>query len=90
MDAAARYLRTRNPLKGNPMSTRMAIAALIYMMVNAVVFGIGAVTVLSIPSLSENATIWLPAVVVTSFILSAPLAWYIAPRMRSRAYKATH
>jgi hypothetical protein len=49
-----------------------------------------AVTVLSIPSLSENATIWLPAVVVTSFILSAPLAWYIAPRMRSRAYKATH
>ncbi len=72
------------------MSNRLAIAALIYMMVNAVVFGIGAVTVLSIPSLSENATVWLPAVVVASFILSAPLAWFIAPRMRNRADKMTH
>ncbi len=71
------------------MSTRLAISALIYMMVNAVVFGIGAVTVLSIPSLSENATVWLPTVVVASFILSAPLAWFIAPHMRSRAHKMT-
>ncbi len=72
------------------MSTRLAIAAVIYMMVNAVVFGIGAVTVLSVPSLSENAPVWIPAVVVTSFILSAPIAWFIAPLMRSRAYKETH
>ena len=69
------------------MSTRLAIAALIYMMVNAVVFGIGAVTVLSIPSLSENATVWLPTVVLASFVIAAPIAWYIAPHMRSRFHK---
>jgi hypothetical protein len=62
---------------------------MIYMMVNAVVFGIGAITVLSIPSLSENAPVWLPAVVIASFVISAPIAWYIAPHMRSRAHKAT-
>ncbi len=69
------------------MSTRLAIAALIYMMVNAVVFGIGAVTVLSIPSLSENATVWLPTVVIVSFVLAAPIAWLIAPHMRSRFHR---
>jgi hypothetical protein len=37
------------------MSTRVYIAALISTMVNAVVFGIGAVTVLSIPALSAYA-----------------------------------
>ncbi len=69
------------------MSTRLGIAALIYMMVNAVVFGVGAITVLSIPSLKENATVWLPSVVIASFVIAAPIAWFIAPHMRSRARK---
>ena len=68
------------------MSRRFAIAALIYMMVNAVLFGIGAVTVLSIPTLSENAKIWLPLVVAASFALAIPLSWKIAPRLRLRRH----
>ena len=66
------------------MSRRFGIAAVIYMVVNAVLFGIGAVTVLSIPGLSENAKIWLPVVIVASFIVAVPLSWFIAPRLRSR------
>jgi hypothetical protein len=89
MHAAARFPDMRKFLKGTTMSTRLAIAALIYMMVNAVVFGIGAVAVLSIPSLSDNAMVWLPTVVITSFVLAAPIAWSIAPHMRSRAHKPT-
>jgi hypothetical protein len=63
---------------------RLRVAALIYMMVNAVVFGVGLTTVLMIPSLAQHAFFWIPAVIVTSFILSAPLAWFIAPFMMMR------
>ena len=52
------------------MSTRVYIAALISTMVNAVVFGIGAVTVLSIPALSAYAAYLLPIVVALSFAIS--------------------
>lgn len=66
------------------MSTRFRLALLIYGMVNAVIFGAGAITVLSLPSLQEEWPILLPVVVVASLVLAAPLAWAIAPRMRSR------
>lgn len=66
------------------MTTRWAIAALVYMMTNAVLFGIGATIVLSVPTLATQAMVLMPAVVVGSFVLGAPLAWYIAPMLRSR------
>ncbi|WP_133122805.1 hypothetical protein [Zhengella mangrovi] len=44
------------------MSTRLAIAALIYLVVNAVLFGIGATTVLSVPALDTHAMSILPPV----------------------------
>lgn len=66
------------------MSTRFRLALLIYGMANAVIFGAGAITVLSFPSLQEEWPILLPVVVVASLVLAAPLAWAIAPRMRSR------
>lgn len=55
------------------------------MMVNAIVFGVGTITVLSVEALSEYAKYLIPAVVVVS-IASAPFisAYYIAPRMRIR------
>jgi len=65
-------------------TTRFQIAAMIFMMVNAVAFGAGIVPVLMIPSLANNAFEMIPAVVVASFILSAPLSWFIAPRLRAR------
>jgi uncharacterized membrane protein YciS (DUF1049 family) len=70
------------------MSTRTAIAALIWMMVNAVVFGAGAIAVLSIPQLNANAAFWLPAVVAASFIISPLIAWQIAPTLRARWQRA--
>lgn len=66
------------------MSTRTYIAALISMMVNAVIFGAGAIAVLSIPALSAHAAYLLPAVVLFSFLTAPFIAWAMAPMLRSR------
>jgi hypothetical protein len=63
---------------------RLRIAVLIYSMTNAVVFGVGLVTVLTVPALNTNAQIWIPVVVVASLFLAAPLAWLVAPRLQAR------
>ena len=65
-------------------ATRARIAALIYTMTNAVIFGGGLIVVMTVPALAADAAIWIPLVVVTSFILAAPAAWFIAPHMRAR------
>ncbi|MGA1834308.1 hypothetical protein [Rhizobium wenxiniae] len=54
------------------------------MMINAVLFGIGTITVLSIPTLEAQAKYLIPAVIVLSFALSYLIASKIAPRMRLR------
>lgn len=69
------------------MSVRFWIAVLVFMMVNAVVFGIGVVTVVSIPELYEKARTLMPIVIVASFIISAPVSWLIAPRLRARFWR---
>lgn len=51
---------------------------------NSVLFGTGAVTVLSIPALAADAKYWLPIVVIASFGLSPPVAGLVASRMRIR------
>ncbi len=66
------------------MSTRIYIAALISMMVNAIVFGVGAIAVLSIPTLNVHAAYLLPVVVGLSFVVSPFIAWAMAPMLRSR------
>jgi hypothetical protein len=71
------------------MSTRFQIALLVFMMTNAVMFGAGIVPVLAIPSLAAYAFVLIPLVVVASFVVGAPLAWFIAPRLRAR-YWAGH
>jgi hypothetical protein len=65
-------------------ATRARIAALIYTMTNAVIFGAGLIVVMAVPALAAGAAIWIPLVVVASLILAAPAAWFIAPRMRAR------
>lgn len=67
---------------------RTQLAILIYSMTNAVLFGAGLITVLTVPALSENAAWWIPAVVVASLVLAAPIAWFIAPRLRARYWRA--
>lgn len=69
------------------VSTRFRLALLIYGMVNAVIFGIGAVLVLGVPSLSQWALQLMPAVVALSIILSAPISWFLAPRLRLRFWR---
>ncbi|HEX2019961.1 MAG TPA: hypothetical protein VGO17_13555 [Aurantimonas sp.] len=69
------------------MSTRFRIAMVIYGMTNAVIFGFGAILVLSFPEVSEAWPYLIPAVVVASFVLAAPIAWMIAPRLRARYWR---
>jgi hypothetical protein len=68
-------------------STRLRIAALLSLMVNAVVFGIGLLTVLLVPTLSKHAFTLVPTVVVLSFALSAPISWWMAPRLQARYWR---
>ena len=69
------------------MATRFQIASMVFMMTNAVAFGIVIVPVLLIPALAQNAFTLIPAVVIASFVVSAPLAWLIAPRLQARYWK---
>ena len=63
---------------------RLRVAALIFTMVNAVIFGIGLIIVLMTPVLAQDGFFWIPAIVVSSFVLSPPLSWLIAPTMMQR------
>lgn len=69
------------------MQTRLWIAAMIYPMVNAVLFGAGVITLLSIPLLAERANIFIWFVVAASFIFAAPVSWVLAPRLRLRYWR---
>jgi uncharacterized membrane protein YciS (DUF1049 family) len=68
-------------------ATRVQIALLIYLMTNGVLFGAGVILVLTWPALSADSGFWISAVVAASFILAAPIAWWIAPRMRARYWR---
>jgi hypothetical protein len=68
-------------------ATRAQIAALIYSMINGVLFGTGLVLVLTLPVLSADAGFWIAVVVVASLIAAAPIAWAMAPRLRARYWR---
>ena len=72
------------------MKTRLWIAAMVYPMVNAVIFGVLAIAMLSIPALNEQASTLFLYIVPASFILSAPVSWMIAPRLRLRYWRDGH
>jgi hypothetical protein len=77
--------------KGLPMTretrTRAGIAVLIYSMANGVLFGAGLILVLTLPVLNANAGFWISVIVGASFILAAPIAWWMAPRLRARYWR---
>lgn len=66
------------------LKTRFRIAALIYAMINAVLFGAGLVTLLLVPALAVHAMELIPLVVLASFIVAAPIAWRLAPALLAR------
>ena len=68
------------------MQTRILLTALMFMNVQAIVFGIGAVLVLATP-LSEWAMALMPVVVAASVAVSLPLSWLLAPRLRARYWR---
>jgi hypothetical protein len=68
----------------NDNLARLRVAALIYAMVNAVVFGSGLLTVLSTPALAQHAFFSIPVVVAISFAVPMPLSRVIAPSMMMR------
>ena len=69
------------------MLTRFAIAALIYAMVNAVMFGVGLLFVLTIPATAAYAGTLIPAVVIASLVIALPVSWIVAPRLRARYWR---
>ena len=69
------------------MTTRISIAALIYMMVQGVTFGVGAILVLATP-LQAEAMKLMPVVVIASSIVSVPISWFLAPRLQARFWRA--
>ena len=68
------------------MSVRLGIAALVFLMIQTVLFGIGTVLVLATP-LKEQAMLLMPAVVVSSFVAAVPFSWWFAPRLRARFWR---
>ena len=69
------------------MKTRLWIAAMVYPSVNAVIFGFAVIAMLSIPALNEMASTLFLYIVPASFIVSAPIAWIIAPRLQARYWR---
>ena len=65
------------------MSVRFQITALIYMMVQGVLFGVGVVAIL-VSSVADRAAVLIPALVVLTGVISLPVSWFIAPRLRLR------
>jgi hypothetical protein len=76
--------RRKEPRMISDNRARLRVAALIFTMVNAVVFGVGLVTVLTTPALAQHGFFWIPVIVVSSFVISPPLSWLIAPMMMQR------
>ena len=64
------------------MRPRILITLLIYMIVQAVLFGIGMIIVLATP-LKEQAAVLVPWVVGITFIIAVPVAFGVAPRMEA-------
>jgi hypothetical protein len=64
------------------MSTRLYLTIMISLMVNTATFGIGSVTILSVPLLSESASYLIPILTFVSFVVTPFIAWMIAPRLQ--------
>lgn len=71
------------------MSVRLQISALVFLMVQAVLFGVGILAILYTP-LSAQAQLAIPIMIAATVLISAPLSWAIAPRLRLRFQQRRH
>lgn len=67
-----------------PPRKRFDLASLVFPMSSAITFGVGIVTVLLSPTLSANAFVTIPLMVLASLASGAIMAWALAPRLRAR------
>lgn len=64
------------------MSKRLMLSAVVYPMVNAVLFGFGVILVATLGRYEAGA--YLPIVIGLSFALAVPISWLIAPTLSLR------
>lgn len=69
------------------MRTRLWITLILFPMVSAVMFGVGGIALLSIASLARQADTGIWIVAAVSLIVSAPISWLMAPRLRLRYWR---
>ena len=69
------------------MPVRLQIAALVFMNVQAVLFGAGMLVILLTP-IQSDAMAAIPTMVAVSIVASAVIAWLMAPRLRQRYWRA--
>jgi len=75
---------SKHAISTDRISTDTWLKIMCGLMVNAMLFGVGVVTTLSVPALAEHAKYLIPAVVVASFALTPFLVGFFARRMRIR------
>lgn len=68
------------------MRVRLGMAVLIYMMAQAVLFGVGTVLILATP-LNDQAMQLMPWMIAITFVVAAPFSWWLAPRLRARFWR---
>ena len=68
------------------MSVRIQIAALVFMMVQAVLFGVGAVAILLSP-LRDQTAFYMPVMIAVTMAAAAVVSWIIAPRLQMRYWR---
>lgn len=68
------------------MRTNLAIAALVFPMIQAMIFGLA---MLGLLGLGAPAGLY-PATIAATFLASLPIALLIAPRLRSRLWRRQH
>ncbi len=68
------------------MRKRLIVAALVYLPVNAVLFGLKLVPILTIPALTPHSATLIPIATASTFILAIPIAWFLAPYLQARAF----
>ncbi len=59
---------------------------MVFMMVQAVLFGVGILTILLTP-LRDHAMLAMPVMIAVSIVVAALLSWQIAPRLRARYWR---
>lgn len=66
------------------MKPQILMAVFIGFMTTVIVFGIGALIMMSIPQLADNAKFLLPAMIVSGLLLAPFVAWRVTPLVRLR------